>query len=292
MKTKLLLSTVAIGLSVYNCDQIETENASISTVEAIDAMTDYTQAARHFQGVNNACDYVVSYSENKEDNNTKSITGPDIIYSPSDLATFPLSITVDYGTNGTLGLDGRVRKGKIHIQLENTWFNQQGSKYIATFENYFQNDHQIEGIHTVNNLGKDSNGHLVFKVEVSNGQVTNEQGQVLHFEQQTTRTCITGDDTPLNIWDDSYLIEGVQSGICSNGITYLLTIRDNNPLEVAPICPYIKSGIVDVYIDNSPDININYFVDENEDQIADCSSSSTVTIGNYEYKIGNAGTQN
>ncbi|WP_430935103.1 hypothetical protein [Saccharicrinis sp. 156] len=291
MNAKLFLSTILIGFCLCNCDQIETVNDSLSAVQAVDAMEDYAQAAWHFQGVNNASDNAVLNSENTENINLKSSVGPNISITPSDLFTFPKSIVVDYGTNGTLGLDGRIRKGKLYIELENGWYSQTGSRHITTFENYFQNDYQIEGTHLVENLGENNDGNLVFSIEVSNGKVTNAQGQVTTFSQETTRTWIKGDNTPLNIWDDSYWIEGLQSGKCSSGVNYELTIRENNPLEVELVCPYIKSGILDVVIDNAPEMSIDYFVDEDKDGIADCSSSVTLKVNNIEYRIGNGEIQ-
>ena len=97
------------------------------------------------------------------------------------------------------------------------------SVHTTTFEDYYQNGHKIAGTHITTNGGVMDN-LLTFNVKVNDGKVTKLNGDVIRYTQNTSRTWITGDETPLNIWDDEYEMSGIQTGVSSKGVNYKLEI--------------------------------------------------------------------
>ena len=63
---------------------------------------------------------------------------------------WPKTITLDFGTGCTV--ENITRKGKI-IAIFTDRFRNTGAKISVTFENFYVNDHKIEGIKTIINNG-------------------------------------------------------------------------------------------------------------------------------------------
>ncbi len=287
MKVKLLLSAIALTIGLYNCDIIEKTDDATNTAEAIVAMGEYSQAAWHFQAMSVASEEAVLSIENMPTGTLKS-KSPEINIEQESWGTFPKTITVDYGTSGLLGLDGVTRKGKLYIELQNAWYGVLGSVQITTLEDYYQNNHKIEGVRTVVNTGKNNSGKITHSVKIEGGKINNPAGQIILYTQETIRTWIKGDDTPLIIEDDVYTISGKQEGTCTNGVKYRMDTRNNYPLVLELSCAYIKSGILDITIANTPAMYIDYFTDVNDDNVAECSPEANLHIGNNTYKIGSS----
>jgi len=122
----------------------------------------------------------------------------------------------------------------------------------------------------VKNLGKNQDDNLEFNVIIEDGKITAKTGATINYMENSTRTWIAGSATPLNIWDDEYLLDGTQSGISSKGVEYVLTIEETLHFVLLPRS--IKSGILDIDIGNINDITINY-------------TNSTITILDVTYPI-------
>lgn len=286
MKVKLFLSMLALAFGLCNCDLIEKTDEATTTADAIEAMGDYSHAAWHFQAVGVASEGAILSVENMPGGALKS-NSPKITIEQESWESFPKTITVDFGTSGIRGHDGITRKGKLHIELQNAWYGALGSVQITTLDNYEQNNHKIEGVHTVINTGKNNSGKLTYSVKIEDGKISNTAGQIILYAQETIRTWIKGDDTALNILDDVYNISGNQEGTCSNGVIYRMDTRVNHPLVIELSCGHIKSGILDITIANTPAMYIDYFTDKNGDNVADCTAEANLHIGNNTYKIGN-----
>jgi len=224
---------------------------------AVEALTEFTVANKVFQDIgNNSGDAVLSAENSTTTSkfeNTKA-DEPIINVVPLDFTTFPKTITIDY-QSGVLCKDGITRKGKIII-VSSDWNRKKDSEHTATFENYYHNDFKVEGTHYVKNLGQNQNDNLEYRVVVENGKITNESVGSISYIENSTRTWIAGSDTPLNIWDDDYLLDGTQSGVSSKDIEYSLTVQD--PLHFVLLPRAIESGILNVNVGNINDIELNY----------------------------------
>lgn len=229
----------------------------INSVTAIEALTEYATINKVFQDVgNNSGDGVLSaeISESTGKMVGAKIEGPTITVSPLDFTTFPKTITIDYKT-GVLGRDGITRKGIITVVSTN-WYGVEGSEHTTTFNNFYHNDFKVEGTHFTKNLGKNSDDFLHYSVTIENGKITTKEGKTINFTEETTRTWVAGFETPLDIWDDEYKLDGLQEGVSSRGVEYTLTIEESLHFVLLPRS--IKSGILDIDVAHIKDIKINY----------------------------------
>lgn len=236
--------------------QVDTLKTAVNSASAIEALTEYATISKVFQDVaNNSGDGVLSAENMTTGKFSKTTTpGPIITIAPLDLTTFPKTITIDYQT-GVLCEDGITRKGIITIVSTN-WYGIEGSIHTTTFSNFYHNDFKVEGTHVVTNLGENIDGHLQYSVTIDNGKITTSTGKTISYTENSTRTWVAGFDTPLNIWDDEYKLEGTQSGVSSKGVEYSLTIEE--PLHFVLLPRSITSGILSIDVENIKDIKLNY----------------------------------
>lgn len=228
-------------------------NASLFFIEILN---EYILANQVFQDAgNNAADAILMAegSATGKINGTK--TDPSIAIEPFDLETFPKTITVDFGS-GIVCKDGVTRKGVITI-VSTGWYREIGSTHTTTFDNYYHDVYKVEGTRVVENLGTNEDGHLEFYTTVENGVITATNGvSTIAFDEVASRTWIAGAETPLNIWDDEYLLDANQWGFSSTTIGYQLVFDE--PLYVVLEPRAVKSGIINLEIGGVKDIIINY----------------------------------
>ena len=87
---------------------------------------------------------------------------------------------------------------------------------------------------------------------------------------------IEGEDTPLNICDDVYLINGTQTGVSSDDVSYSIIIAES--LNVQVCCKWIRGGELDLDIQDFPTITVNFGNDE-------CNSDAVITILNQDIPV-------
>jgi hypothetical protein len=251
---KFLVPILAIFF--ISCQEDETAQDTNPTA-ALEALTEYVTVNKVFQDVGNNSGDAILESENSistsKSNNNKG-NNPIITIEPLDFTTFPKTITIDY-QEGVLGKDGITRKGIVTI-VSTDWYRKAHSEHTTTFNNYYHEDFKVEGTHYVKNLGKNNDENLEYSVTINNGKITTNTGAVINYTENSTRTWVAGSDTPLNIWDDEYLLNGSQSGVSSKGVEYTLTVEE--PLHFVLLPRDIKSGILDVDIASIDDIKLNY----------------------------------
>jgi len=253
---KLIIPTLV--LLVMGCDK---EDAAPDTTSdaAVNALTEYVLVNKIFQDVGNSIgDAILGAENNAEGSAAKTLpdmtSQAEITVSPADFVSFPKTITVDF-KEGTLGQDGVLRKGVVTIVSTN-WYGQPGSTHTATFQEYYHNDYKIEGTHVVENLGANQDGHLEYSVDIADGKITTKTGDVIQYQEDSKRIWISGSETPLNIWDDEYLLDGLQTGISSSGLDYSLSTIE--PLHFVLLPRGIKSGVLSVDLGDINDIELDY----------------------------------
>ena len=96
------------------------------------------------------------------------------------------TITIDFGEGCTSG-DEITRSGVIVISYTDRR-NAPGAVITTTFENYFVNGNQIEGTRTLENISDGTAGQRAFRVTVSDGRITFEDGTTRTFQGTRTRT--------------------------------------------------------------------------------------------------------
>jgi hypothetical protein len=271
-KVNLILGLLFLaGLVMLNSckkdDDIQLEDTAISQDDA------YAEAA--FENVTDIADEAYNIGNS---GNLKAYPGDRIFLSPCatitlDTTVNPRILTIDFGEENCLCLDGKYRRGKI-ITTFNGRYRHPGTVITHGFEGFYVNDRSIDGTKVMTNMGPNDDGNLYFTIEVV-GVVQNQDGATFSWNSSRVREWIQGADTP-NPWDDIYLITGTSSGIRPNGATWETEIT--NALRVELACRFIVSGTFELRPENRPVRLVDY-------GNGDCDNIATVTIDGVTYTI-------
>ena len=173
-----------------------------------------------------------------------------------DSTSNPRKIIIDFGTVNCLCRDGKNRKGKIIVSYTGRYRNA-GTVITTGFDNYFVNDNQVKGTHTVTNKGLNSQGQPYFTVDV-NGSIELSGGRgTITRTSLRTRTWVAGYNT-LKASDDVYTISGSAKTVGPKGNESTATIRKDLRVEIG--CSNIVSGVLDFESSNRPNkvVSIDY----------------------------------
>jgi len=155
---------------------------------------------------------------------------------------FPKTVTIDFGTTGCIGRDGKLRKGTIVTIYTGPMFIP-GSTTSTTFVDYSVDSFKIEGTHTVANTSLSNKKQ--WTVKVIDGKITNTSSGFWRMWNSTRiHTQVEGNGTPLYPLDDKFEITGNSSGSNSNGISWTAEIVA--PLIKRFTCPWRVKGTVNI----------------------------------------------
>ena len=191
-----------------------------------------------------------------------------------DTSVMPRVLTIDFGEENCLCLDGKYRRGKIIVTF-NGRYRHPGTVITHGFEGYYVNDHNIDGTKVVTNMGFNNEGHVYFTIEVVGIIHLANNGGTISWNSSRQREWIQGFETP-NRWDDIYLLTGDADGVKANGMTWESEIT--NPLRLELACRFIVSGTVELRPENRPVRILDYGSGE-------CDNIATVTINGEVYTI-------
>lgn len=197
---------------------------------------------------------------------------PIVTITPND-GSYPRTITIDYGTEGCEGLNGRIRKGVIEVTLSDTMINA-GAVRTVTFVGFSVDDVQIAGSKSLTHNGLNAEGQRTFTREVSDMSLTFPNGEVIEWEAVQQLTLVEGTGTPQRI-DDVMQIEGGSSGVNRNGNPF--TSQITTPLIKPFTCPWVVSGVREVTV-NDHTWSLNY-------GDGDCNKFAEMTRPNGTTKI-------
>jgi len=266
----LLKLCIVLVVSLCSCNISETIEKTSASANAIETLNEYSIVSKHFYQASNSCTEGLLTAEKEQGNSIlkSEYTNAKVTVAPKGNEAWPVIITVDYG-DGVVGKDGIMRKGKLQTESSN-WYQAENSIHITTFENYYQDNHKLEGVHIASNKGKNAEGFLSYNIEITEGELITPEGKHISYAQQSMRTQIVGTKTPLDISDDEYLIDGSQVGVSSNGLNYTLQITKALHFVVFP--RQIKDGVMMVNVDGLNGIEMDY-------------NAATITIGGLSYPL-------
>lgn len=192
--------------------------------------------------------------------------------------TFPNTITVDFGTDGCTGQDGRVRKGIITINLTDSLVNP-GAQKTVTLSNYYVDNIHIEGTKTVTNNGL-VNGNPSFTKVVTGAKITFTDGTSTQWESNHTWTQTAGFNT-YTVFDNEFSVTGNANGVTRNGKVWAGEIL--TPLVHKTACPWIVSGVRQITVnDKTATIDYSYGYTS-----GGCDRKALVTLPNGQTRIIN-----
>jgi|AntAceMinimDraft_16_1070373.scaffolds.fasta_scaffold30209_2 hypothetical protein len=190
--------------------------------------------------------------------------------------TWPKNLIIDFGSSNCQQNppSGRYRRGKILVHCTGR-YRTVGSVFTTTVDNYYVDDNKVEGTKTVTNTGYNIDTNLVFSIHIIDAVITKpNNGGTIHWNSDREREWINGESTILNPWDDEYSITGTQNGISANGKSYNITIT--SPLNVKIDCRWVRSGTLDLNIQDVPTIAVDY-------GNGNCDANAVATVNGVSY---------
>lgn len=130
------------------------------------------------------------------------------------------TVVIDYG-DGCEGPGGRVRAGIIRIAY-NDHRTVPGSYREATFDGFSVDGVLIEGVRRVENTSDSLDDYLVFNIQLTNGQLTFEDGTTATRTTNRTRTWIRAN----NPQEDEAHLDGNAEGVRRDGVAYSMEILE------------------------------------------------------------------
>lgn len=159
---------------------------------------------------------------------------------------FPVRITMDFGTTGCVGRDGRTRRGKI-ITLYTNRLVVPGAIATTTFDGYYVDSTKVEGTHKVTNSGTGQIGNppaFQYTVNVVDGKLSRPSGHFIEWNSTKVVTQIEGMVTSAP-FDDWFRIEGSSRGrVSRNGRLSVFESTVTEPLIKKFVCRWLVKGRV------------------------------------------------
>lgn len=175
---------------------------------------------------------------------------------------WPKTLTIDFGTSGCTNLStGVTRKGKLIISISGM-LHIAHSKATVTTDNYYVNDYKVEGTKTIENMGRNTAGHIYYEVRDIAGRITKPTGGTITWESVRENEWVAGESTNFftsgiaGICDDQYSITGWGGGTASSGDTYRLDIV--TPLAKTVCCRFIQSGSIRYSLNGTEVATVDY----------------------------------
>ena len=189
------------------------------------------------------------------------------------------TLIIDFGNINCL-YKGKLRRGVINITYTGKRLHP-SSIITSTFDNYYVNNHLVEGERIITNEGINNNGNMWFTIEVD-ASITTSQNGTINWKSNRVREWTHGQNT-FDISDDKYKITGNVSGNGINGNPFTMTIIDTLNIDIScfPSC-IIKSGATRISPDGYSDRIINY-----GDSLCDCNIVVTINETTYPLVIEN-----
>lgn len=265
MKRHLLATSALALLALTACRKETTDPVN----------NDYTSAVDNSFGESMFNDMLKQADQAAEEGGVRGMMDACIDTIVIDTTVMPRTMLIDFGSVNCTGQDGRARRGSILVTFTGP-YRAVGTVITITPQDYYVNDHKVEGSKTVTNLGPNTDGHTQFAIAV-NGTITapNNAWTSTHTASRV-RTWIQGEET-LTPWDDVYLITGNGSGTNRNGVPYTLTITQALRVEVG--CWHVVSGKLEI----TPQGLATRYVDFGN---GSCDGTVTVTVNGFTFTFG------
>jgi hypothetical protein len=192
-----------------------------------------------------------------------------------DTVSVNRSVIINFGTTNCLCVDGRNRRGRILASWTGK-YRDAGTVVSITYDNYFVNDNQIKGTHKTTNMGANTAGNLVYKIEVNGIIVKANNGGEITWLSTRQREWVAGASTPLNILDDTYSITGSANGTVASGAAYTINITQALVRKMA--CNWFESGKIELTPQGLTTRTLDY-------GNTGCDANATFTINGSTYNV-------
>lgn len=235
----LATSTLLLTLLFTACKKDDELTDQQANQQIIVASEDNTTAESLYQGVDDDIDQIVE-SRGPGANNAC----PTVTVTPS-WDEFPRTVTIDFGTDGCLGADGRTRKGVITVVQTAEWWVPDATRTTA-FTDFFVDGAQLEGTVNLINEGYDANGNITLSRTVNGAKITFPNGDVTTWETAQSLVQTEGGSTPLLQIDNEFEFTMTANGVNRNGQAF--SVNTTEPLLKKKVCPWVVSGVLQLQV--------------------------------------------
>ncbi len=197
-----------------------------------------------------------------------------VTINPSDVSTYPKTVTLDFGT-GCTSWYGVTRSGTITFVFSDH-FKNPNANVTATFTNYKVAGYKLEGSYSVTNKSSLANG-VMFTSSVTNGKVTYPDGTTWYSYSGNKTIKQTAGLGSSNYNDYVFSITGSHSYASYTGKTLTDSVTTVLVKQVA--CKNIVSGVVAFTYNGLVKGTLDY-------GNGTCDSLATINIGSFSKTIG------
>jgi hypothetical protein len=196
------------------------------------------------------------------------------------------TLTIDFGTSGCTGGDGRVRKGKvIYTYLAGMHYRDSANVITVKTQNYSVDGNQVNVVNkTITNKGHITNGKLTWTIS-ANINVVKTDGKTISWSTNKTKVLLAGEqpnNLPVNWPQAQVAIYGSASGTKADGESFNVNINQSTWVVRDFSCTsarkYFVSGIIEYTPGSRPTRYINFGTGA-------CDNLATVTINGNVYNI-------
>lgn len=163
----------------------------------------------------------------------------------------------------------RVKNGIIVIRTCGQYNGAEFERTI-TFKNFTINGNLIEGTKVISKTAEHQ-----YQITLTNGKITFTDGTTYTRTVERTRTWVAGYDTPYNVWDDVYTLEGTANGVNRQGNAYIHQIKSALMFRLS--CRWIVQGIIDITVGDKQ-ASIDYGNGE-------CDNLAYVTVNGKTFEV-------
>ena len=263
------LTFISFAVLMSSCKKEETTQPADTA-----AAEDNSLAEGIFDNVSVMADEAYALSTNGPRAVDDSIVFGGCVTITLDTTVMPRILTIDFGEENCLCLDGKYRRGKIIVTFDGR-YKRPGTVITHGFEGYYVNDHNVDGTKVVTNMGPNDLGHVYYTIEIVGVIHLANNAGTISWNSSRQREWIQGYHTG-NRWDDIYHITGTADGIRVNGLTWEAEII--NPLRKELACRFLVAGTIEITRENRPLILLDY-------GNGDCDNIATVLINGEVYTI-------
>ena len=267
---KLIGFGFALSLLVFLVASCKKEENAINTTTQ-QVSEDVSELETLVQDAEDEAEVMVELRSGSPSNECPTVT------MSNTAGSFPNDITVDFGTEGCVGADGRVRKGKVLITISDNLTNE-GAVRTVTLEDYYVNDIHLEGMRTLTNTGLNDDGNPTFSRVVTDGAVTFTDGSNATWAGTHTIEQVGGAAT-LTVLDNIFEINGNANGVNRQGKAWTSEITE--PLTRRVPCRFVVSGIRSITVDgHTATLDYGFGLGA-----GDCDRQALLTLPNGDTRI-------
>ena len=264
-----ILSTICLSVVMNSCSKDNNENPPSNEESTVSLTNAKVYSDALYDDVSMEVLQVNTENNLSAQPSVNTQTCATVTISPND-ATWPKTVTIDYGTAGCTGANGYTRKGKIIYTLNKKLLTT-GAVLTASFDNYSVNGYKLEGTYTITNNG--SSAGLNVTIVLANGKVTYPTGVVYTKVSNTTWVQAAGIGT-LTVLDDEYYVTG-NGSVSTAGNT--LSAASVGNLYRTVTCTNTVSGVLN--------LNYNNITGTLDFGAGECDKTAVLTVAGKEYNV-------